>query len=341
MSARNLEGKHFGVVRELRNQYAESQSPGIPKEHLERIQARVKTLVPALRAWRERFPAIAPSRLESATLGCVATLPEAAPEQHLLLSKVGLLVFAVDDIADGEIGSLEDAALLPVLERYADTTRAPESQAWTGSDEASSVGAAVQDVARELHAAPGTGRFLALWQEHFRRMCSAHQTELRAKRRYQAEGALPSLEHYLDVSVYSSGTTMFLASALGVLGPDFPGDPLQEPLIERALLEVGLIGRWMNDVRSLERERAEGKFNSLTLLCAGGLSEAEAERVAVERSGQHLQALQDVVAQLPAPLRPWGGMLVATAHFSRMFYMQREFHHSESVLPPPKGSASR
>src|SRR5689334_10098442 len=130
MSAHKLEGKHFEVVRELRNQYAESQFPGIPKEHLERIQARVKELMPALMAWRERFPAIAISRLGTATLGCVASLPEATPEQHLLLSKVGLLVFAVDDIADGEIGSLEDAALLPVLERYADTTRAPESQEW-------------------------------------------------------------------------------------------------------------------------------------------------------------------------------------------------------------------
>lgn len=330
MSTRSSEGRHFGVVRELKNQYAEAQSPGIPKEHLERIQARVKELVPSLMAWRERFPAIMASRLKPATLGSVAGHPDATLEQHLLIAKAGLLVFAVDDIADGEIGALEDAEVQRVLERYVETVRAPDSQEWAGTDEASFVGGAVQDVARQLHAAPGAGRFLALWQEHFRRMCSGHLTELRDKRRYQHESALPTLEHYLDVSRWTCGAPMYHCAALVVLAPDFTGEPLQEPLVEHALSDMGLLGRWMNDVRSLERERAEGKFNSLTLLCAAGMSEADAERDAVERSGKHLESLTDVAGRLPEPLRPWGGSLVATGHFSRMFYMQREFHHPES-----------
>jgi hypothetical protein len=330
MSTSGSEGRHFGVVRELKNQYAEAPSPGIPKEHQERIQARVKELLPALMAWRERFPSVMASRLKPATLGSVAGHPDVTLEQHLLIAKAGLLVFAVDDIADGEIGALEDAEIHRVLERYVETARAPGSQEWTGSDEASFVGAAVQDVARQLHAAPGAGRFLALWQEHFRRMCSGHLTELRDKRRYQQEGALPTLEQYLDVSRWTCGAPMYHCAALVVLGPDFTKEPLQEPLVERALSDMALLGRWMNDVRSLERERAEGKFNSLTLLCAAGMSEADAEREAVERSGKHLEALADVAGQLPEPLLPWGRTVVATGHFSRVFYMQREFHHPES-----------
>lgn len=333
MSTRSSEGRHFGVVRELKNQYAEAQSAGIPKEHLERIQARVKDLVPSLMAWRERFPAIMASRLKPATLGSVAGHPDVTVEQHLLIAKAGLLVFAVDDIADGEIGSLEDAEVQRVLERYVETVRAPDSQEWPGADEASFVGGAVQDVARQLHAAPGAGRFLALWQEHFRRMCAGHLTELRDKRRYQQERVLPTLEHYLDVSRWTCGAAMYHCAALVVLAPDFAREPLQEPLVEHALSDMGLLGRWMNDVRSLERERAEGKFNSLTLLCAAGMSEAESEREAVERSGKHLESLSSVAGQLPESLRPWGRTLVATGHFSRMFYMQREFHHPESSSP--------
>ncbi len=330
MSTRGSEGRHFEVVRELKNQYAEAQSPAVPKEHLERIQARVKELVPSLMAWRERFPAVMASRLKPATLGSVAGHPEVTVEQHLLISKAGLLVFAVDDIADGEIGSLEDAEMHRVFERYVETVRAPDSREWTGTDEASLVGGAIQDVARQLHAAPGAGRFLALWQEHFRRMCSGHLTELHDKRRYQREGALPSLEHYLDVSRWTCGAPMYHCAALVVLGPELAADPLQEPLIERALSDLALVSRWMNDVRSLERERAEGKVNSLTLLCAAGLSEAQAEREAVERAGKHLEALTELAGKLPAPLLPWGRTLVTTGHFSRMFYMQREFHHPES-----------
>ncbi|MFY0565269.1 terpene synthase family protein [Archangium lansingense] len=330
MSTHRPEGRHFGVVRELKNQYAEAQSPDIPKEHLERIQARVKELLPALMAWRERFPAILASRLKPATLGSVAGHPDVTFEQHLLIAKTGLLVFAVDDIADGEIGSLEDAQLQAALERYVETARAPDSQDWRGTDEASVVGAAVQDVARQLHAAAGARRYLALWQEHFRRMCSGHLTELRDKRRYQQDGALPSLEHYLDVSRWTCGAPMYHSAALVVLGPELSADPLEEPRIERALSDMALLSRWMNDVRSLERERAEGKFNSLTLLCAAGMPEAQAEREAVERSGKHLESLVDVAGKLPESLLPWGKTLVATGHFSRMFYMQREFHHPES-----------
>lgn len=329
MSRNNLEGRHFGVVRELRNQYDEAHSSGIPPEQLERIQARVRELLPALMAWRERFPAIAASRLKAATLGCVASDAGATLAQHLLISQVGLLVFAVDDLADGEIGALPDEFLHEVLARFVRTARAPGSEAWSGAGEADAIGGAVQDVALALQALPGAGRFLPLWREHFERMCAAHSTALRDMRRYQRDGTLPSLEHYLDVSRWTCGAPMYHSAGLVVLGPDFAGEPLQEPLIERVLSEMAWLGRWMNDVRSLERERAEGGFNGLSLLMAAGLSEAEAERSAVERAGQHLENLKQLVGQLPESLRHWGGTLVATGHFSRMFYLQREFHHAE------------
>lgn len=329
MNRNNLEGRHFGVVRELRNQYTEAHSSGIPPEQLERIQARVREVLPALMAWRERYPAIAASRLKAATLGCVASDVEATLAQHLLISQVGLLVFAVDDLADGELGSLPDEALHAVLTRYARTARAPGSETWSSAGEADAIGGAVQDVARALEALPGAGRFLALWREHFERMCAAHSTALHDTRRYQRDGMLPSLEHYLDMSRWTCGAPMYHAAGLVVLGPEYAGDPLQEPLIERVLSEMAWLGRWMNDVRSLERERAEGGFNGLSLLMAAGASEAEAERSAVERAGQHLENLKQLVGQLPESLRHWGGTLVATGHFSRMFYLQREFHHAE------------
>lgn len=333
MSTNSSEGRHFGVVRELKNQYAEASSPGVSKEQLERIQSRVKELMPPLMAWRDRFPAILPSRLKPTTLGSVSGHPEATPEQQLLIAKVGLLVFGVDDLADGEIGALDDAELQRVLERYVETVRAPDSQDWTGKDEASIVGAAVQDVARELHAAPGAGRFLGLWTEHFRRVCVGHLSELNDKRRHAREGVMPTLERYLDVARWTCSAPMYHCAALVVLGPEFAADPLQEPLVEQALSDMGLLARWMNDVRSLERERAEGKVNGLALLCAAGLSEAEAEREAVARSGKHLESLVDIVGRLPESLRPWGKTMVATGHFSRMFYMQREFHHPEASPP--------
>ncbi|PTL77671.1 terpene synthase family protein [Vitiosangium sp. GDMCC 1.1324] len=336
MSTRNPEGKHFGVVRELRNQYAEVQRQSVPPEQMARVQARVAEILPALRAWRERFPVMAASRLKSTAMACILPFPEASAALLLLLSQVGLLVFAVDDIADGEIGTYADADIFQALERFVETAARPESHAWTGSDPASSLGAAIQDVTRELQKASGA-RFLPLWREHFRRMCEAHAKELRDKRHYPVHGGAPPLDEYLSVTQYSSGGTMYFSAVLVVFGPDFPGEPLQEPLIERALSENALAGRWINDVRGLERERAEGKFNSLILLMAGGMPEAEAERVAVERCGQHLETLQGVVKQLPGPLQAWGQALVTMGYFALGFYLQREFHHAEPDAPERSG----
>ena len=132
------------------------------------------------------------------------------------------------------------------------------------------MGGAVQDVARQLHAAPGAGRFLALWQEHFRRMCAGHLTELRDKRRSQQRGhaahagALPGR---VAVDVWRAHVPLRRArgARAGLHGRAPPGAARRA-----ALSDMGLLGRWMNDVRSLERERAEGKFNSLTLLMRGG-----------------------------------------------------------------------
>jgi hypothetical protein len=315
------------VVRELRNQYSASKSAGFGKEDLARIQARAAEIIPELAAWRERFPAIAASRLKPSVISLVVAWPDATREQLLLLSKVGLMVFSIDDVADGEIGSLPDDALLRLLDRYIATTRDPEAVDWVATDEVNTIGAALQDVTRLLLRAPGAARFMSLWQEHFRRMCSGYQVELKDKRRHQSEGPLPSLDSYLEVGKWTVGASMVFTGALVVQNPPF--EQAQAPLLERALAEIGLATRWMNDVRSLERERAEGKFNSLGLLMAQGRSEADAEREAVERSDQHLTTLEDTVRQLPDALRTWGRMLVMTGHFSRSVYMKQEFHHAE------------
>ncbi|HEX8818805.1 MAG TPA: terpene synthase family protein [Archangium sp.] len=327
MSTSDQEGKHFGVVRELRNQYSASKSAGFGKEELARLQAQASEIIPELAAWRERFPAIATSRLKPAVMSLVVAWPDATREQLLLLSKVGLMVFSIDDVADGEIGSLKDEDLLALLDRYIATTRDPEAVDWVTTDEVNTIGASLQDVTRLLRRAPGAARFLPLWQEHFRRMCSGYQVELKDKRRNQADGTLPSLDSYLEVGKWTVGASMVFTGALVVQNPPF--EQTQAPLLERALGELGLATRWMNDVRSLDRERAEGKFNSLGLLMVQGLSEADAEREAVERSDRHLAALEDAVRQLPDALRTWGRMLVMTGHFSRSLYMKQEFHHTE------------
>lgn len=321
------EGKHFEVSRTLRSWYPAAKAPGV--EGREGIKARVAELQPELNAWQRRFARVmAASRITNVARAIVVPHPTGTFEDHLLLCKLGLVDFAMDDLADGELGALQDDSLREVYERYARTARSPDDLDWTGSDEASLLGSAIQEVARALHQKPGAVRFLPLWQEHFRRFCAAHIAEREHARQYQERKTLPSLKRYLTVGQWSSGAPMYFSAVLVVQSPLYEQrEPLQDPLITRAFMRLGRLIRWFNDVRSLERELAEGKLiNGLSLLMKSGKSETDAEKLAVARGDRNLELLRQTVQQLPPALRTWGGMMVTLAQMSRTIYMRREYH---------------
>jgi hypothetical protein len=320
--------RHFEVTRSLRNAYSE-EFELFPRESQHRVRELCSALVPALAQWCERFPAITPARLQSTALvGAIAASPDSTFEQNVLLTKVGLLTFAIDDIADGSIGELTDEEALVMVDRYLETVETPSTVSWDASlSEAECVGAALHELTHEMMAAPGAVRYGWLWREHFRRMIAGHQAELCTKQVFHKQRELPTLEEYLEVGQWTISLSMWAAAVLMVLNPQVEHDLSEDPLIEDLMRELGLLVRWTNDIRSFERESREGKFNGLSLLMQLGMSEAEAEAEAVRRSSQHLRKLDALGYRLPPSLEEWGKMLVRTGRFCRNIYMKQEFHH--------------
>ncbi|QRK04285.1 hypothetical protein JQX13_28915 [Archangium violaceum] len=322
-------GKHFEVTRTLKNEYSAEEFELFPRGSRARVLELCDKLVPALAEWCERYPAIAPSRLQSTALvGAVAALPGSTFAQNVLLTKVGLITFAIDDIADGEIGELTDDESLRMVDRYLLTVEAPDTESWdVARGEAECIGAALRELTHELMAAEGAVRFGWLWREHFRRMISGHQVELLTKRLYQTKRTLPGFDEYLEVGQWTISLPMWATAVFMVFNPQVEHDLSEDPLIEAILRELGLLVRWTNDIRSFDREYREGKFNGLTLLMQRGMSEAEAELEAVTRSSRHLRKLESLTAMLPSCLEEWGRSVVRTGRFCRNVYMKQEFHH--------------
>ncbi|HEY0093715.1 MAG TPA: terpene synthase family protein, partial [Archangium sp.] len=274
-----VRGKHFEITRKLKNEYSAEEYRLFPQAAQARVFELCNRLMPELAEWCERYPAIASSRVQSTALtGAVAAVPGSTFAQNVLLTKVGLITFAIDDIADGELGELTEDERLWMMDRYLLTVESPGSEHWeVARGEAECVGAALKELTLELMAAPGAVRFGWLWRDHFRRMCASHQAELCSKRLFQSQRLLPEFEDYLQAGQWSISLPMWAAAVLMVLAPEVEHELSEDPLIEDILRELGLLVRWTNDIRSFDRESREGKSNALTLLMQLGMSEAEAE----------------------------------------------------------------
>jgi Terpene synthase family 2, C-terminal metal binding len=327
-----VRGKHFEITRKLKNEYSADEYRLFPQAMQARVFELCSRLMPELAEWCERYPAISTTRVQSTALtGAVAAVPGSTFAQNVLLTKVGLITFAIDDIADGELGELTEEERLWMMDRYLLTVESPGSEHWDAArGEAECVGAALKELTLELMAAPGAARFGWLWREHFRRMCASHQAELCSKRLFQSQRLLPEFEDYLQAGQWSISLPMWAAAVLMVLAPEVEHELSEDPLIEDILRELGLLVRWTNDIRSFDRESREGKSNALTLLMQLGMSEAEAELEAARQSSVHLRELESLTAMLPSCLEEWGRSVVRTGRFCRNVYLKQEFHHWQS-----------
>ncbi|MFC7583690.1 terpene synthase family protein [Nonomuraea antimicrobica] len=149
-----------------------------------------------------------------------------------------------------------------------------------------------------------------------------------ARERVWATGAepWPSYEEYLDNGVLTILYHAWWLAALGICGPR-PEDAAAywRPIGPANDLGAACV-RLANDVRTFERERSEGKPNSVLILERAGMS-AEA---AVERVSAHIVELNaefaTAIAHLPAELRWVGEAQHRCVTFSGGWYRARDTH---------------
>ncbi|EYF00595.1 Hypothetical protein CAP_0466 [Chondromyces apiculatus DSM 436] len=323
------------MMREMRNTYAAGgwRESRRPEERLRTlVVARIAQLTPMLCDWQQRYPVLLAARIVPVIKAIVVPLPGGTTAQHLALCKLGLVAFALDDVVDGELGDLSDGETYEICARYAEIARGTMGVGWAREDTAAGMLArAIAEVREEMRACPGAARYLGAWEDAFWALCLANRAELVHKRQAGMDGSLPSLKAYLRAGWVTSGAPMYFAAVLVVTGAGYAEHPLEDAVVRRAMLHMGLSIRWFNDARTVDREREEGKLNNgVNLLVAAGMEEGEAERKAMERGDWNLRKLEALVEGMGGELQGFGAGMVALVHLIRGVYLEQgEFHAEE------------
>ena len=319
-------GRYFAETTHLTGDYGASPFSGIAAHDVERVVERTRSLVPSLERWRANYPSLLPQRATASMFAAAAMLPDASDDILLHIAQIYLVLFAMDDIVDGEIENYDQAQIETVLQHYAAIARSPDRHDWGDVDAFDPIERAAQDVFRGLQQARGAAHSYTTWLRTFDRFLECFAIEATMARTFRDTGVLPTFDEYMAIGQTTIAVPTFGWMMVVVLVADSVDGKGVDAAINRSLVECGRGVRLLNDVRSYRREQAEGKPNSLTILIAQGMGEIEAEHEIVRRADAHLAALAVEIAALPASCSAWGVAMLRLGQFLRGFYLSREFH---------------
>jgi hypothetical protein len=303
------------------------QLAGVPEPDRHTVLRAALDAVPEAATLLRPFPVLyadgenSASRLAFSCLSAAATFPGARRDQIADLGALTAILFGLDDVADGISGQWSDHDFSRFVERFR---------------------AAVAGVPPEHGADGPMGEVLGAWQAwcaRFHRYPAAavHAPDL--DRRLELAGAAmarerawaagtepwPSYDDYVANGLLTILYPTWWAAALAVRGP-VPADAAHWAVIEPATHLGAACMRLANDIRTFEREKAEGKPNSISILESAGLSAARA----VERVSAHIDRLDGdfraALAGLPAGLEGIAEGQRRSVSFNGRWYMARDTH---------------
>ncbi|WP_043629342.1 terpene synthase family protein [Nonomuraea candida] len=344
---------YFGIRNDLADRLlkASHQLAGVPEGDRGAVLAAALDAVPEadvlLRPHTSLFAdgGSASSRLAFSCLSAAATFPAARRDQIADLGALTAVLFGMDDIADSIAGDWSDGDVAAFFGRIRAVLAATGAEATPeAASEAASDARAASDAGAQAEAAPDAAMEAALgawraWCERFRAHpgAAAHTpslleqlrlagTAMALERRWAIGGEpWPGYDRY----VANGGLTILYrtwwAAALGVCGPE-PADPGHWAAIERATALGAECMRLANDLRTFERERREGKPNSVLILERAGTG----IEAAVERVSAHIAELNAAfaaaLAELPPELAGVAEGQRRSVAFNGAWYMARDTH---------------
>jgi hypothetical protein len=298
----------------------------LPEPEHRRILGLAELVATALDHWAARFPLIRRVRVRPLSLAVVAAAPFDPLDALIATARVSLWVFALDDLFDEEGRS--DGELVRRAREYRRITR---GVARGGDDD---LAVALTEVRDDLAGFPLFAILPEIWSGALIGTIDGMVREHYWRRHYRRSGdrALPTYATYLANGRYSIGGPPHIWSA--VITTDDPTtanhlDALR-PMEEIASRCV----RLANDLRSAEKERAEGTINSLDLVARSLTGGDPSERARHQRAGRVIRGEIDrglaELSALHAQARTRTGRpetaIARIAHFVCEFYSQHDFH---------------
>ncbi|NUW46544.1 terpene synthase family protein [Nonomuraea rhodomycinica] len=315
---------YFGIRNELADKLLKGadQLAGVPEESRARVLRAALDAVPEAAGPLRAYSALyadgrsSASRLAFSCLSAAATFPDGPRGTIAELGALTAVLFAVDDLADGVADGLATgfAAFFSLL---------PAALA----DPSGNPGAGAGAVGEVLDAWRG-------WAARFRARAGGH-TEVLAEQLRLAGAAMarerawtsgdepwPSYDDYLANGRITILYPTWWAAALVLCGPR----PVRWESVERATLLGASCVRLANDIRTFEREKAEGKPNSIGILQRGGATAEEAVARVAAHIGELETAFHAALAELPQELAGIAEGQRRSVAFNGRWYLARDTH---------------
>ncbi|TMR96212.1 terpene synthase family protein [Nonomuraea basaltis] len=305
---------------------------GVPEEHrsavLRAAAEAVSDAAELLRPYTGLFADgdSAASRLSFSCLSAAATFPHAPPDQIADLGALTAILFGIDDIADDIAGQWSHRDVAAFFARLrAMVSGAPPQTSTAPADAADPMGQALhawQGWCDRFHAHPGAATHVPTLVERLELAGAAM-----ARERVWAAGSepWPAYDDYLANGRITILYPTWWAAALAICGPA-PADAAHWGSIAPATAFGAACMRLANDIRTFERERGEGKPNSVLILERSGMT----VEAAVERVSTHIAELNGAfaaaLAELPPELADVAEGQRRSVAFNGAWYMARDTH---------------
>ncbi|KAL5579370.1 hypothetical protein UlMin_011812, partial [Ulmus minor] len=245
---------------------------------------------------------------------------------RMFVAKSGILITVADDFYDIK-GSL------PELQILTEAIRRWDANVLSG--EARVIFDALDNVVSEMamtyfkrEGIDITNNLRDLWHETF-------QTWL-IEATWIKTDHTPSMDEYIQVGIISVGVHNMVLPALCFLSPSFPSSKLRPVQYESITELLMIFARLLNDTQSYEREKDEGKVNSVLLYLENN-SEVDMEesiaglRKMVDKKKEELleHVLMDGINDLP---KSWRQLHLSFLKIYQMFYNVSNRYDSDTEM---------
>ncbi|MEV1176573.1 terpene synthase family protein [Nonomuraea sp. NPDC049784] len=303
------------------------QLAGVPEEDRSGVLRAALDAVPEAAELVRPYPHLladgdsSASRLAFSCLSAAATFPQARPDQIADLGTLIAILFGFDDIADNIAGQWSHRDIAAFFEQLC---------------------LIVSGEPPQTSAEGALGQGLHVWQawcDRFRghEGAAVHASTLREQlelagaamireRRWAAgEEPWPSYEEYVANGSLTILYPTWWAAALAICGPA-PADAEHWGSTARITGLGAACMRLVNDVRTFEREKSEGKPSSVLILeCQGMTTEAAVQRVFAHYAELNAAFLA-AIGELPSLLAGVGEGQRKNVAFNGGWYMARDTH---------------
>ena len=220
---------------------------------------RTQILAQALEEWMRGYSCMRPVRIPLLALLTAMTSPHVPAPDVIGGEKMALWIFGIDDLADERRVSLAD--FLEKGERWCQSARDGKDSGGENDELTTMILEIRQDIERFRLSEP----LLDRWVSGVSRVVEAMAQEYRYALLFNTEGdqALPSLGEYLNEGLYSLGLPLW--STVIWITQDDPSILAQIELIDVATRHASRATRLYNDLRTFDKEMAEGNVNSVMI----------------------------------------------------------------------------